>query len=245
MADHSRTSATQHPYYPTSLALPGYDPANAMSQGRALATFFIPMTVIVGAAWLWARRVKVGTLGGGLSSWERFLVMWYVMCSALHIFFEGYYVTHAGTMHSSPDAFSILWREYALADSRYLLTPHPDPFVFSVELFTVLFVGPACALAAYLTGRRHPGRYVVQAGIATAHLCGVTSYFGTAMVESWEDGSAGWYGRWCRPEKVFVWGYLVGLNLPWLIVSLAVLWGAWRGVIENARVGGEVRTKRE
>lgn len=47
----------------------------------------------------------------------------------------GYFVANHDTLASSQHLFSQLWKEYALSDSRYLIS---DPFMLSVEAITVV-----------------------------------------------------------------------------------------------------------
>ena len=63
---------------------------------------------------------------------------------------------------------------------------------------------------------------MLQGMVATAHVWGAWMYFVTGMLVVGEGLG--------RKEAVYRWGYWVGMNVPWLVVSGWVLVGVWREV---------------
>ncbi|RPB26735.1 hypothetical protein L211DRAFT_750836, partial [Terfezia boudieri ATCC MYA-4762] len=201
-----------HPYHPPTIPLPNYNPANKLNQLHALLYMFLPLTLLLTLTYIYTGTLRFPTTSSTrLTCSERVLTSWYALNFALHTFFEGAFLLHAPhfTLHSSPTLLAALWREYALADSRYLLPPtHPSfTFIYAVELITVCVTGPLCAVCVWGVVRRSEWRGVVMVVVAAAHLWGVGMYFLT----SWLEGE-----RWCSQVGGYRWGYFWGLNAPWV-----------------------------
>lgn len=49
--------------------------------------------------------------------------------------FPGYWIQHHRSIPSSQALFAQLWKEYALSDSRYMVS---DPFMLCIETLTVV-----------------------------------------------------------------------------------------------------------
>lgn len=68
------------------------------------------------------------------------------------MFTEGWFVYWNKTISTKTDLLSDLWKEYALADSRYM---YSEPSVLYIEGFTAVVWGPLCILIAVLYLRRN------------------------------------------------------------------------------------------
>ncbi|KAI5792543.1 Emopamil binding protein-domain-containing protein [Peziza echinospora] len=226
-------SSPSHPYHPPTLSLPTYRPPT-------LSPLLAPLLLLLP---LLPPLILLNThlLPRTLPTPQKLQTTWLLLSGLLHIFFEGYYIRHTTTIISSPSYLAQLWKEYALSDSRYILSPR-DPFVYPIELVTVAVTGPLClcvvaGMVWVYWEFRAPGRtidvygegeggkmwlmgYLVvgKAVVATAHLWGVALYFLTAL-ESKEK-----HGGWSRPEWRYEVGYFWMGNLPWGAMALWMLY---------------------
>ena len=57
------------------------------------------------------------------------------LAGTIHFFFEGYFAINHARMVEMTDFFGQLWKEYALADSRYMIS---DPFTLCMESITAV-----------------------------------------------------------------------------------------------------------
>ena len=134
-----------HPFYPLELQLVGYLP-NDWDIPTLVATFFAGWAVVLGVT-----DVVAGRLNPDLRGWNRALVLWFVLCvssssrcqaggwlmgdlaGTIHFWFEGYFALNHARMVTMSDFFGQLWKEYALADSRYMSS---DSFTLCMETIT-------------------------------------------------------------------------------------------------------------
>ncbi|KAL2124414.1 hypothetical protein VTJ04DRAFT_779 [Mycothermus thermophilus] len=235
------TTWRSHPYYPPTAAI-DYVP-NAS-----------PLSVILGAfggligAWVlgWLGLAKRISSAGkqGLSGADWFSVGWFALCGFLHIFFEGHFILNHASLASSQSLFSQLWKEYSLSDSRYLSS---DPFMLCIESLTLLLWGPLSLLSVVLTARstrrrsatEQTVRHLTQAAVSVAHLYGAALYYGTCGFAEHIRGEV-----YSRPEFLYYWVYYAGMNAPWGVVPIWLLWRsakAIRGAFEAAERAQEER----
>lgn len=137
--------------------------------------------------------------------------------------------------------FALLWKEYALSDSRYLTG---DIFTLCVETITVvsplpvsnhspLLVltrsqfawGPLSLLTALGVIFNSPSRHFLQVVVCVAHLYGVLLYYGTNWADYRFSGVS-----YSRPEFLYYWVYYVGFNAPWFFVPLGLLYDSWSAI---------------
>lgn len=104
----------------------------------------------------------------------------------------------------------------------------------SIEALTVVIQGPLCLLvfAGGVFGKwwRHPLRIVVCA----VHFWSCMLYFVTEARRGHMD---------CRPEGVYWWGYLVGMNMPWIVVPVVMIWRSFGVLREAVRKAERVEVK--
>lgn len=157
----------------------------------------------------------------------------------------GYFIYYKSELVGQQTLFAMLWKEYALSDSRYLTG---DLFTICIETITVVCTypppgpsppshhiqttnriqfawGPLSLLAAASVIYRSPGRHFLQVAVCMAHLYGVLLYYAT----NWADFRAAGVS-YSRPEALYYWVYYVGFNMPWLVVPLALLWQSWSAI---------------
>jgi cholestenol delta-isomerase len=101
-----------------------------------------------------------------------------------------------------------VWKEYAKADSRYLII---DPTIFSIEAITSVLVGPLCLLAVYAIMRRKPYRWIVITIVSLMQIYGDMLYFISEYLENFRHIDP---SNWDLHFGL----YFCGLNTIWLIL---------------------------
>ncbi|CAG7926318.1 unnamed protein product [Penicillium olsonii] len=193
-----------HPYYPLDANVVGYQPNQTpvleliLSAGGAC-------TVLLGVTFALASYVRPK-----LQLADRIAILWFVLSGSLHCFFEGYFMIHHDHMASAQDLFGQLWKEYALSDSRYMVS---DTLVLCMETMTVLLWGPLCFVVAYLTATRHSLRHPIQVIVCMSHLYGDTLYYATSLFDEYVHGRPV-----SRPEPYYFWLYYFMMNFIWIVV---------------------------
>ncbi|KAK4231536.1 cholestenol delta-isomerase [Podospora fimiseda] len=209
-----------HPYFPRNLSLPTYSP-NTWTLPLILSAFISLITLFVGSGLLLA-RYKSPLLKNKLG--DQFTIAWFLLCGFLHLFFEGYLVFFSESIPSSQFIFSQLWKEYSLSDSRYISR---DPFMHCIESLTFLIWGPLSLLTAYFiaSNKQQGTRHILQIIVSVGHLYGVALYYGTGWFSERYEGKV-----YSRPEIMYFWVYYAGLNAPWGIVPVWLLWRSGKEV---------------
>ncbi|KAK0623370.1 Emopamil binding protein-domain-containing protein [Immersiella caudata] len=200
-----------HPYYPPGAQLSGGYVPNELDLVSLISRFVGLIAVHLGTTLTVARAFNKN-----LNGKEQLAFLWFMLCAFLHLFFEGYFITHHTSLASSQSLFSQLWKEYSLSDSRYLTS---NPFMLCIETLTVFIWGPLSVLAAvFLVAEKNGSRHVVQIVLSVGHLYGVLLYYGTCEFEERYEGVG-----YSRPEGIYYWGYYVILNAPWVVVPTLLL----------------------
>lgn len=114
------------------------------------------------------------------------------------------------TIGSLQTLFAQLWKEYALADSRYL---SGDLLVLCAETITALVWGPLSYLTAIAVVASSPSRHVLQIFVSLGHFYGDLLYLSTSLVDLYVRNNL-----YSRPEPYYLWFYFVFLNGIWLVV---------------------------
>ncbi|KAJ1994596.1 hypothetical protein GGI26_001537 [Coemansia sp. RSA 1358] len=141
-----------------------------------------------------------------LSSKDKLVVMWMLVCAGIHIILEGYFSFNHGTLAGKETIMGDLWREYSHADSRYLTS---DPFTVIMEGITAVFDGSFAVVTAYGLLADSPIRHPAQLITSLAQLYGNVLYMATNYMEGF---------RYTNPNPQYFYGYFVLLNLPWIII---------------------------
>ncbi|KAL1986421.1 hypothetical protein VTN96DRAFT_6341 [Rasamsonia emersonii] len=199
-----------HPYYPIGVEIAGYI-ANESSVFVLAICFSLGLAAILGLILASATYLRPS-----MSKADKLAILWFALSGTLHCFFEAYFVSHHSAMGPAQDILGQLWKEYALSDSRYLIS---DPFVVSIETITVTVWGPLCFVLAYMIAAQHPLRHALQVIICVAHLYGDALYYATSLFNHYVNGVS-----YCRPEALYFWGYFFFMNFIWIVVPASYLY---------------------
>ncbi|KAK0661168.1 putative 3-beta-hydroxysteroid-Delta(8),Delta(7)-isomerase [Cercophora samala] len=210
---YSTLDGVSHPYYPVDATVPFY----VANTTPLLTILFSFAGLIAGFVVLCIAVSKY--VNPKLRRSDVAVIAWFAVCGFLHLFFEGYFVLNHKTIPGSQDLFAQLWKEYGLSDSRYLTA---DPFMIWIETLTVLIWGPLSLLTIYFIATEQTAlRHITQVVVCIGHLYGVALYYGTCHYVERYQGL-----RYSRPEWVYYWGYYAGMNAPWGVVPVLLLWGS-------------------
>jgi cholestenol delta-isomerase len=119
-----------HPYFPPSLDLPLYTP-NHMDMSQILLVMFTLFVFLVSTS------ISVSSMNERITWTDRWTFTWFILCGCIHLFLEGHFAYYHDTLVGDSSFLSQVWKEYALSDSRYLVS---DPFVLSMETITAVGV---------------------------------------------------------------------------------------------------------
>ena len=122
-----------HPYFPPESPIAGYL-ANEYNTLELVSLFAAGCAVIFGCTFVTVKRVRPNLPVSDLA-----VILWFVLCGFIHLFFEGYYAWNFRTIGGHQDLFGQLWKEYALSDSRYLTAD--SAFVLCMESITAVSGG--------------------------------------------------------------------------------------------------------
>ncbi|EPE26087.1 EBDP4 [Glarea lozoyensis ATCC 20868] len=219
-----------HPFYPLGALLSGTEfVPNTFGTLELVAVFGIGCFVILGSALLIALRVNPK-----LNYADRLLVMWFVLCGMIHLFFEGYFVVNHTHMASRQDFFGQLWKEYSLSDSRYMFS---DPFVLCMESWTAIAWGPLSFVLAVLIVNDSPYRHPIQALVSTGQFYGDLLYFMTNIFDESYTGRT-----FYRPEPYYYWFYFVFMNAFWIVIPCICVYSSAKATAKafrNAKMTGQ------
>lgn len=145
--------------------------------------------------------------------------VWLVLGAAIETGWEMTWVLTdiTGVIHhaTADDRWVWLWWAYGSFDTRYLIVPS-DATVFSLEVMAGI-CGP---LLIYTLWTQWRGNYIRANWFALLLLWPLAYADYPFMIAEWQQGfkhvEGGWYGFW-----VMFWG----LNIPWLIAPLPLIWG--------------------
>ncbi|KAJ2752701.1 hypothetical protein H4S06_003879 [Coemansia sp. BCRC 34490] len=205
-------AVNQHPYYPRNSAIPHYVESK-LSMGEAFATLGSAVGVVMVVTALLISRARVP-----LSGKDKLIVVWMLVCAAIHIVLEGYFSFNHHSLAGKETIMGDLWREYAHADSRYLTS---DPFTVIMEGITAVFDGSFAVIAAYGILADSPVRHPAQLITSLAQLYGNVLYMLTNYMEGF---------RYTNPNPVYFFGYFVLLNAPWIIIPTLLMVDSWKGI---------------
>ncbi|KAJ2492403.1 hypothetical protein IWW37_001450 [Coemansia sp. RSA 2050] len=189
-----------HPYFPQDVPIPHYVKSK-LGMGQAFLTLGSAVTVLMIVSGL-----LIGRARNALSSKDKLIVVWMLVCAGIHIVLEGYFSFNHGTLAGKRTIMADLWREYAHSDSRYLTS---DPFTVIMEGITAVFDGSFAVVTAYGILADSPIRHPAQLMTSLAQLYGDVLYMATNYMDSF---------RYTNPHPMYFYGYFVLMNLPWIII---------------------------
>ncbi|PHH63641.1 hypothetical protein CDD81_5622 [Ophiocordyceps australis] len=201
------SSTPMHPYYPLGVSIPDYTP-KTLNTRTILAIFVTACSGVLVPAFILIRRARPS-----LSTSEVATAMWFLLCGFIHVVLEGNFALHS--VADSSTILSQLWKEYALSDSRYLTR---DAFTVCMETITAFAWGPLSFLLVRLILDAHPARHTVQTVISLGQLYGVVLYYATFVHDIAVRGI-----HYSRPEKRYLYGYMVLTNSFWVVIPAFLL----------------------
>ncbi|KAJ9475097.1 GDP-Man:Man(3)GlcNAc(2)-PP-Dol alpha-1,2-mannosyltransferase [Pseudozyma hubeiensis] len=181
----------------------------------------------VGSMILAAHLLSLSTLPTTASRKTRGIFLWLVFDAICHLTLEAsflYLSVQNRTVNASSSFFGQLWQEYALADARWGTA---DATLVAMEWVTVLLAGPLAGYCAWLLAR----------GDATYHywvvvLCTGEIYGGwMTFAPEWLTGSEGLR----TDDWLLLWGYLVVMNVVWVVVPIWLMVDSYGFVVESLR----------
>ncbi|KAG0649132.1 Delta(8)-Delta(7) sterol isomerase [Hyphodiscus hymeniophilus] len=217
-----------HPFYPPGIHLSGGKFVPNDWDVLTLVAEFIGGWVVIAAVTLLATKKMNPRLKGT----DQALVLWFVLCGSIHLFFEGYFMVNHTRMASMTDFFGQLWKEYSLSDSRYMFS---DPFVLCMESITAVAWGPLSFLTAYLIISDSAFRHPLQALVSTGQFYGDALYYLTSLSDHYYAGKA-----FYRPEPYYFWFYFVFMNAFWIIVPALCVYSSMTQSAKAFRVMGRM-----
>jgi len=169
------------------------------------------------------------------TSWERFAFIWLAFDGLIHFCIEGpflYLSLQGRTINSSTGPLADMWREYARADARWGTA---DPTIVSLEILTVLGVGPLCFYSLYLLWRKDPSFHLWFIILSTAELYGGWMTF----CPEWLTGNPSLDAS----NVLDFWVYLVFLNILWVVIPLALMVKSYQEVINSFKVSQQIKSQ--
>ncbi|BGP28093.1 hypothetical protein Rt10032_c17g5823 [Rhodotorula toruloides] len=161
---------------------------------------------------------------------QRFIFVWLAFDALVHLTLEASFVFHSfphpRTVNSGVGPFAALWREYALADTRWRTS---DPTVVAIELVTVLGAGP---LAAYCANEmRRPENEAWRLWII---ILSVAELYGGWMTfaPEWITGSPSLN----TSHPLYTWVYLAFFNGLWVVIPLWLTWDSGKVILQALRM---------
>ncbi|KAK0728120.1 Emopamil-binding protein [Lasiosphaeria miniovina] len=192
----------------------------------------------------------------------RVLFIWHAFDALIHFVLEGSFLYHcffssvlataAGSKSFYPDPhnflgttarvhgaqaggdnpFAQLWMVYARADRRWAGV---DLGVVSLELLTVLIVGPLAVLTCYDIAKKNVARAnIIMIVIATAEIYGGFMTF----CPEWLVGNL----NLDTSNFMYLWVYLVFFNTLWVWIPLYAIYVASSDIVDAFRVRDAART---
>ncbi|KAF8643465.1 hypothetical protein AX16_009021 [Volvariella volvacea WC 439] len=221
-------SPTAHPYYPQDIPLPSWRPPT-LTVPEIFLRFSLLFLVPVLPAYFALIRPRIK------STRTRLAAVWFLTNALLHAVFEGFWVWNclrvwmtrgAGWgdgIAGSTSVLAALHREYAKSDSRYL---QDDVFVLGIETLTVLIQVPlaSAAFLAHLSPKRTAKLHLLRFANSIVYIICTAMYFITEHLRHNAD---------CRPEWVYGWVYMVGMNIPWVVIPVGFAVHDWKALVRG------------
>jgi len=165
---------------------------------------------------------------------DRFTFIWLAFDGLIHTIFEGsflWYSLPTSTVHRSTEPLSYLWKEYALADSRWGVG---EATVVSLELLTVFIGAPLCFYIIYQIIRGDEARHYWIIVLCTGELYGGWMTF----CPEWLTGSP----SLDTSNPLYLWIYLIFMNVIWVFIPLVLMVDSYRHIASALR--GEALVRR-
>ncbi|KAI9058315.1 Emopamil-binding protein [Trametes sanguinea] len=146
----------------------------------------------------------------------------------IHYTLEGsfvYYSLFGRQVNTSSGPMAQMWKEYALADSRWGTA---DPTIVSLELLTVFGVGTMCFYVLKQLIQRDPARHYWIVVLSTSEIYGGWMTF----CPEWLTGSP----SLDTSNALFLWVYLVFMNIIWVFIPLWLMYDSYGHIASSLRL---------
>ncbi|KAH9891568.1 Emopamil-binding protein [Cubamyces lactineus] len=162
------------------------------------------------------------------ASWQdRVTFIWLAFDGIIHYTLEGsfvYYSLFGKQVNTSSGPMAQMWKEYALADSRWGTA---DPTIVSLELLTVFGVGTMCFYVLKQLIQRDPARHYWIIVLSTSEIYGGWMTF----CPEWLTGSP----SLDTSNALYLWVYLVFMNIIWVFVPLWLMYDSYGHIAKSLR----------
>ncbi|KAI0661962.1 Emopamil-binding protein [Cubamyces menziesii] len=162
------------------------------------------------------------------ASWQdRVTFIWLAFDGIIHYTLEGsfvYYSMFGKQVITSSGPMAQMWKEYALADSRWGTA---DPTIVSLELLTVFGVGTMCFYVLKQLIQRDPARHYWIIVLSTSEIYGGWMTF----CPEWLTGSP----SLDTSNALYLWVYLVFMNIIWVFVPLWLMYDSYGHIAKSLR----------
>ncbi|KAG0264243.1 hypothetical protein DFQ27_001320 [Actinomortierella ambigua] len=210
MEQFAGESHTPHPFYPRGLVLDHYVP-NTDSMEKTVGIVFAAFgAIILGALAVGYQRRSSTIRGIG----SQLTFVWLVTCGFTHLILEGYYVVFHKTLAGQNSPLAQIWKEYSLADSRYLTS---DPTVLGIEAITAFAWGPLAFYTAFAQYYDLPSRHILQLIVSLGQLYGSVIYYFTTLFEGSPHGD---------PDPYYFYFYFIHFNAWWVFVPILLMYSS-------------------
>ncbi|KAL8164229.1 UNVERIFIED_CONTAM: hypothetical protein K2H54_047971 [Gekko kuhli] len=230
MGLEAKPAAIPHPYWPRDLELQHYIP-NDLPMWQIVTFFFSVLGAILALTWLavgwWNRKDPP------FGMWRSLAICWFMICGFIHSVMEGWFIFYHTEIPGDQSFLSQLWKEYAKADSRYLIG---DNFLVCMETVTALFWGPFSFWTVLAFLWRQPHRFLLQLVVSLGQLYGDILYFYTEYRDGFTHGEKG--------HPIYFWFYFVFMNGLWIVIPGLLILDAWKHLSDSQRVMDANKSKR-
>lgn len=163
-------------------------------------------------------------------SWvDKVSIVWFGLDAFTHLTIELLYLFFAiqpGGARKSSNPLAFVWREYGRADNRW--DTYLDPEVMSVELPTVLLMGPGALLCLYGILNRKAWRNIAVAIVCVVELIGGWYTFAPDWIRIWGGGKT----SLSTADPYLFWILLVFMNGLWVVVPAILLYDAYMRIVD-------------
>ncbi|PVU86534.1 hypothetical protein BB560_006039 [Smittium megazygosporum] len=212
MSQESASFTPSHPYFPTLLSIPHFQPSELPTTHVLMILGGVALVILI-----FGRQIS--RTQSGLDS---FATCWFLLCFFIHVFLEGYFVVFNKTLAGKKTLLADLWREYSLSDSRYLIS---DPFTVIMEGITAAIDGPlSLVVVIAILNRNFALRHLAQLSVSIAQLYGDVLYLLTNYFEAY---------AYTHPHPYYFWVYFVAMNLPWIILPIFFIFHSWISITKK------------
>ncbi|XP_054856622.1 emopamil-binding protein-like [Eublepharis macularius] len=154
----------------------------------------------------------------GSSRLDGWALSWLCYDALVHATLEGpfVYLSLKGSVAESNSIIASLWKEYGIADARWL---HSDPTIVSLEILTVFLDSLLALILIYAILKQKHYRHFIQITLCVCELYGGWMTF----CPEWLIGSPSLN----TSQWLYLWVYLAFFNGVWVVIPGLLLVQSW------------------